>query len=93
MNVRKQFAMEQLRYNAASELPIHLILTKDRSGEDCYFLLRASHIQYRKLMADKGKPTDINDYGEILFSGFGKPNLQARQRIRHEFGVDIPDNL
>lgn len=90
----KSFAQPSLkRRSPESDLPIHLIFTEDKTGEECYFLLRARFADYRRLMAEKTSRVNIADYGELLSSGYGKPNAQARAGILEQFGVKIPDDL
>lgn len=87
----KAFATAALRHDRFAHLPVHLLRTRDGSGESCYFVVRASHASYKALLAS-GKTVNIADYGQILASGFGAPNLQIRRRLKQEWGIELPED-
>ena len=86
------FASTTARHDRLAHLPVHLLKTRDKSGEPCYFLLRATQANYKRLMAE-GSTVNIGDYGEILTSGFGSPSLPVRQRVKQEWGIDLPEDF
>jgi hypothetical protein len=85
------FASTTPRHQRLAHLPVHLLRTRDKTGEPCYFLLRATQANYQKLMT-LGGTVNIADYGEILTSGFGTPSLPVRQRVKQEWGIDLPED-
>lgn len=74
--------------------PVHLIHSRNREGEACYFVLRTSPIQFQKLMARKQKGSvDVSQFGEILASGFGKaPSAKVRAQLAEQHGIKL-ENL
>jgi hypothetical protein len=74
--------------------PVHLIHSRNREGESCYFVLRASPVQFQKLMAKKQKGSvDVSQFGEILASGFGKaPSAKVRAQLAAQHGITL-ENL
>lgn len=88
----KSFATAALRADRFAHLPVHLLKTRDRSGEPCYFLLRATNANYKRLIGADSH-VNISDYGEILISGFGSPSLAMRRRVKTEWGIDLPEDF
>jgi hypothetical protein len=82
--VRKQ-ALKQVK----DSLPIHLIRTRNKYGEACFFVVRTSQAQFQKLMAKQKKESvNVADYGEILASGYGeKPTESVCIQLREQYGV------
>ena len=74
------------------QLPVHILRTKNREQEDCYFILRASTVQYNKLMAKRARESvNIADYGEILASGYGRTiSAQIIAQLREKYGIELP---
>lgn len=71
--------------------PLHLITTRDGDGIECYFILRASTLSVRKLRGQQG-PANLNEYGEILTSGYGKrPTKRERQSLTQRYGIRFED--
>lgn len=81
-------AVSQLR----DSMPIHIVHSRDKHGETCYFILRASVSQFNKLMAKRRKThVNIAQYGDILASGYGtSPSAAVRAKILAEYGVNLP---
>jgi hypothetical protein len=71
--------------------PVHFITSRDESGCECYFVVRATPANINKIRAAKGKVINIAEYAEILNSGFGKiPVASVRKELEARYNIVIP---
>ena len=70
-------------------MPIHLVRCEDRQGRDCYYFIMCSHQNIAALKAAPDKEFDLNDYGEIIASGFGiEPTSEVKKMLLDKYGFD-----
>lgn len=69
--------------------PIRFIKAKEK-GKDCWFLISLNPETYKeyKLKMLVGN-LNIRDYGEIIYSGWGRPSKEMIKKILDEFGIDL----
>lgn len=68
-----------------------MLLCKDSQGRDCYFFILTlpEHIKALKAAPD----FDLNDYGKIIASGFGKePSRAVVEMLKEKYDIDA-DNF
>lgn len=70
--------------------PVHYIQSRDRYGNDCYFVLRASRQNAARLLAQKHGAIDISHFGEILVSGYGHPTDKTRTELEQRYNLTLP---
>lgn len=71
-------------------IPIHFIRCKDIRGRDCYYFLMCSHEKVKILKSVTEGNFNVNDYGKIIASGFGREvSEDIRLMLKSEYGFDI----
>lgn len=73
-------------------LPVHLLRTSNRDGEQCYFVLRASRAHFTQLIAKRGKEeVNVADFGQILASGYGRhPSASILSMLKTRYNIEVP---
>lgn len=77
------------------QLPVHILRSKNRDGEHCYFILRTSKARFTQLLAKKNRESvNIADYGEILASGYGStPSARVVHMLQEKYGIELPESM
>ena len=73
--------------------PIYFITCKDLSGRECYYFVLSSPEKMKRLAQVTSGTFDVNDYGKIIESGYGKtPSPEVQKRLHEEYGFSLDEN-
>jgi hypothetical protein len=70
-------------------VPIHYIISKDREGRDCYYIIVCNKVKVDDMLDGNGfiKP---EEYGHVVDSGFGKrPPEDVVKMLKEKYNFDI----
>lgn len=78
-----------IRQKAQSSVVLYRAVSKD--GEDFYAYIRCNEKQYHKMKSDfmtRAACKDVADYGEVVYTGFGKEPDEAAEKFLAEYLKD-----
>lgn len=74
----------------SGSVPIHYITCKDKIGRDCFYFVMSSYEKMKMLTGIQEGVFNVNDYGKVIESGFGKkPSQNVRERLKAKFNFDF----
>lgn len=77
------------KFIKSGSVPIHFVCGKDTKGRDCYYFVMCSYEKIKMLQDINEGIFDVNDYGKIIASGFGKtPSEEVKNTLKKEYNFD-----
>jgi len=77
------------KFIKSGSVPIHLITCKDGKGRDCHYFLMCSHQKLQMLLSEKEGILKLEDYGQVIASGFGhKPQAETKKMLKEKYDYD-----
>jgi len=74
----------------SSSEPVHIIACKYPDGRDCYYIIACSKQKISILEKLEDGVFNVNDYGLVIASGFGKkPTDNVIVSLRDEYNIDL----
>lgn len=74
----------------SSSDPVHMVTCEYPDGRDCYYVVVCSKRKIKMLEDIEEGIFNVNDYGLILASGFGKtPTADVVSRLKIEYNIDL----
>lgn len=71
-------------------MPVHFMRCKDAEGRDCYFFLTTSAQNLSGLKSIQEGVFNLNDFGHVIASGFGRvPDQATIDIINEKFQIDV----
>ena len=71
-------------------VPIYFVTCKDAGGKQAYAYLISTPEKMRMYENARAGDFDLNDYGKIIASGFGKtPSAEDKKMLKAKYGIDI----
>ncbi|MDX1975715.1 MAG: hypothetical protein SFT92_08610 [Rickettsiales bacterium] len=73
---------------AKGDIPLYFITCKDSQGRHCYYYLTSTPEKMRRYESVRAGSFDVNDFGEIIVSGYGKtPSQNVKRILKEKYGV------
>jgi hypothetical protein len=70
--------------------PIYFITCKNMADWDCYYFVLSTPEKIKRLKNYSEPNFDLNDFGKILESGYGKtPSEKVLKKMKDEYGFDM----
>lgn len=69
-------------------VPLYYIVCQDLEGRDCYYYVTSTPEKMRMYEKARSGEFDLNDYGTIIASGYGKePSADVKAMLKEKYGV------
>ena len=70
-------------------VPIYFVTCKDAGGKQAYAYLISTPEKMRMYENIRAGEFDLNDYGKIIVSGFGKtPSAEVKKMLQEKYGLE-----
>ena len=70
--------------------PIFFITCKNMADWDCYYFVLSTPEKMKRLKSLTEPTFNLNDYGKIIKSGYGKiPSAEVQKKLHDEYGFSL----